>query len=437
MIITYNCNMCVILNTVFSGKIYIVLSKRSSFLKMKKRILSAVLVSGVTLGAATTVGADDLDTKIAAQNSIISNLNAEQKAAQNQVITLQGRLGSLQAEQENLVAENAKLEAQSVKLGEEIQTLSSQIVARNEALKKQARSTQKGNTTSTYINTLLNSKSISDAINRAVAIREVVVANAKMLEQQKQDKAALEEKQAANQEAINTVAENLETIASNKFSLETQEAKLQVAKLDLASQMTSAEGEKASLLSQKAEAERVAAEAERAQEQAKAQAQAQAQVQAESVQATQAVATPTPQAAPAAPAPVAQYTPAPQAAPVAQPVSAPRVYSGVNTYPVGQCTWGAKSLAPWVGNYWGNGGQWAASAAAEGFAVGNTPVVGAVAVWTGGGYGHVAVVTAVESASRIRVMESNYNGNQYIADHRGWFNPTSTYQGSAVYIYPR
>lgn len=410
---------------------------------MKKRILSAVLVSGVTLGAATTVGADDFDTKIAAQNSIISNLNAEQKAAQNQVITLQARLGSLQTEQENLLAENAKLEAQSVKLGEEIQTLSSQIVARNEALKKQARSTQKGNTTSTYINTLLNSKSISDVINRAVAIREVVAANAKMLEQQKQDKAALEEKQAANQEAINTVAANLETIASNKFSLETQEAKLQVAKLDLASQMTSAEGEKASLLSQKAEAERAAAEAERAQEQAKAQAQAQAQVQAESVQAAQAVAAPTQapaaQAAPAAaaPAPVAQYAPAAQAAPVAQPVSSPRVYSGVNTYPVGQCTWGAKSLAPWVGNYWGNGGQWAASAAAEGFAVGSTPVVGAVAVWTGGGYGHVAVVTAVESSSRIRVMESNYNGNQYIADHRGWFNPTSTYQGSAVYIYPR
>ena len=23
------------------------------------------------------------------------------------------------------------------------------------------------------------------------------------------------------------------------------------------------------------------------------------------------------------------------------------------SYPVGQCTWGAKSLASWVGNYWG------------------------------------------------------------------------------------
>lgn len=41
-----------------------------------------------------------------------------------------------------------------------------------------------------------------------------------------------------------------------------------------------------------------------------------------------------------------------------------------NTYPVGQCTWGVKELAPWVGNYWGNGGDWAASAAAQGYTVG-------------------------------------------------------------------
>ena len=44
---------------------------------MKKRILSAVLVSGVTLGtAAVTVNADDYDTQIAAQDAVISNLTS-------------------------------------------------------------------------------------------------------------------------------------------------------------------------------------------------------------------------------------------------------------------------------------------------------------------------------------------------------------------------
>ena len=36
--------------------------------------------------------------------------------------------------------------------------------------------------------------------------------------------------------------------------------------------------------------------------------------------------------------------------------------SSASSYPVGQCTWGAKTLAPWAGDYWGNGAQWAASA---------------------------------------------------------------------------
>ncbi|MCR4258860.1 CHAP domain-containing protein [Streptococcus uberis] len=411
---------------------------------MKKRILSAVLVSGVTLGTATTVNADNFDAKIAAQDSIISNLTAEQAAAQSKVDALQSQIGLLQTKQSDLEAENTQLEAKSAKLSEEIQSLSSKIVARKDALEKQARSAQKGTATSTYINTLLNSKSISDVVNRIVAIREVVSANAKMLNQQKADKVSLEEKQAANQEAINTVASNMETLAANKVSLETQQAELKVAKLDFAAQMETAEEQKASLLAQKEEAQKEAEAAAQAQAQAEAAAQAAAQAQAESVAKAQAQAAEVQQApavatsaatAVATPAPVAQTAATPvAAAPVATPKPS---YSSVNTYPVGQCTWGVKSLAPWVGNNWGNGGQWAASAAAAGFSVGTTPVVGAVAVWTGGGYGHVAYVTAVESSTRIRVMESNFNGNQYIADHRGWFNPTSTYQGAAVYIYPR
>lgn len=421
---------------------------------MKKRILSAVLVSGVTLGTATTVNADNFDAKIAAQDSIISNLTAEQAAAQSKVDALQSQIGSLQTKQSDLEAENTQLEAKSAKLSEEIQSLSSKIVARKDALEKQARSAQKGTATSTYINTLLNSKSISDVVNRIVAIREVVSANAKMLNQQKADKVSLEEKQAANQEAINTVASNMETLAANKVSLETQQAELKVAKLDFAAQMETAEEQKASLLAQKEEAQKEAEAAAQAQAQAEAAAHAQAEsvakAQAQAAEVQQAPAVETPAAtAVATPAPVAQTAPQTSsvAAPVAQtaarpvaaaPVATPKPsYSSVNTYPVGQCTWGVKSLAPWVGNNWGNGGQWAASAAAAGFSVGTTPVVGAVAVWTGGGYGHVAYVTAVESSTRIRVMESNFNGNQYIADHRGWFNPTSTYQGAAVYIYPR
>ena len=95
-------------------------------------------------------------------------------------------------------------------------------------------------------------------------------------------------------------------------------------------------------------------------------------------------------------------------------------------------------MAPWAGDYWGNGGQWAASAAAAGFRTGSTPQVGAIASWDDGGYGHVAVVTAVESSTRIQVSECNYDGSgtQPIGNYRGWFNPTASRGYCKISIYP-
>lgn len=108
-----------------------------------------------------------------------------------------------------------------------------------------------------------------------------------------------------------------------------------------------------------------------------------------------------------------------------------------NTYPVGQCTWGVKSLAPWVGNYWGNANQWGDSARRAGFRTGHTPQVGSVIVfpnvmYEGENYGHVAYVTAVNNDGTIEVLEANWGGNQQIGNYRGAFTPSS----DAYYIYP-
>ncbi|HFH8374727.1 TPA: peptidoglycan hydrolase PcsB [Streptococcus agalactiae] len=432
---------------------------------MKKRILSAVLVSGVTLGtAAVTVNADDFDSKIAATDSVINTLSGQQAAAQKQVTAIKGQVGALESQQSELEAQNAQLEAVSQQLGQEIQTLSNKIVARNESLKKQVRSAQKGNLTN-YINTILNSKSVSDAVNRVVAIREVVSANEKMLAQQEADKAALEAKQIENQNAINTVAANKQAIENNKAALATQRAQLEAAQLELSAQLTTVQNEKASLIQAKAQAEEAARKAAEAQAESVAKAQAAAQVEsataptetvqtqpiteikpsnltatssATTVAKTTATATNEPKVT--QPSVVTKAVEAPKAVVSSTPraVSKPvvRSYDSSNTYPMGQCTWGAKSMASWVGNYWGNANQWGASARAAGYSVGTTPRVGAVAVWPydGGGYGHVAVVTSVANNSSIQVMESNYAGNMSIGNYRGSFNPSAS--GSVYYIYP-
>ena len=139
------------------------------------------------------------------------------------------------------------------------------------------------------------------------------------------------------------------------------------------------------------------------------------------------------------PAATSEAAPATSEAPAEQLAATSEAASTPNTYPVGQCTWGVKSLAPWAGNNWGNAKDWIASAQAAGHSVGTTPVAGAIAVWPndGGGYGHVAYVTSASGANSIQVMESNYAGNMLIGNYRGTFDPTSSAHGGSVfYIYP-
>ena len=399
---------------------------------MKKKIITSLLLSTLILtqGASlVTVHADSTDDKIAAQNSKIDSLTAQQKAAQTQVDEIQSQVSAIQTQQEQLQAENEKLTAESAKLSTEIDELSKNIVARNESLANQARSAQTNGTVTSYINTIVNSNSITEAISRVTAMSEIISANNKMLEQQKADKEAIAEKQVANNQAINTVIANQQTLADDAQTLTTKQAELKVAQLNLAAEKSSAEGEKNSLLEQKAAAQKAAEEAaaaeaayraQQASQQQSIQASANTNLTAQVQAANGGVA--------AEAAPTVSATPAPAATRVSYSSSA-------STYPVGQCTWGVKTLAPWAGDYWGNGGQWAASAAAAGFRVGSQPQVGAIACWNDGGYGHVAVVTAVQSSTSIQVSEANYLGQQSIGNYRGWFNPT-TAQGSVSYIYP-
>lgn len=129
-------------------------------------------------------------------------------------------------------------------------------------------------------------------------------------------------------------------------------------------------------------------------------------------------------------------------APVAPKALTNPINDKTNTYPIGQCTWGVKSLADWVGNYWGNANQWGESARKAGYTTGSTPQVGSVVVfpnvmYEGVNYGHVAYVTHVYDDGSIEVMEANYGGNQSIGNYRGKFNPNDARHGGGVYyIYP-
>ena len=411
---------------------------------MKKKLFATILLSTVALSQGAVVAgvsADSTDDKIAAQDNKINSINQQQQSAQAQVDQIQGQVSEIKKQQENLQAENDRLNEESERLSAEIDELSKNIVARQESLANQARSAQTTGTATSYINAIVSSGSLTEAISRISAMNEIADANNKMLQEQKRDKEEIAQKQKENNDAINTVIANKQQLEDDAQALSTKEAELKVAQLNLAAEKSTAENEKNALLQQKAEAEKAAAAAAAAEAAYRAkQKEQQAAVKASAnttLQAQVQAAAQTPAATPAAAQTQAAPQPAVQTQAAAAPVattSRPTYSTSASSYPVGECTWGAKTLAPWAGDYWGNGGQWAASAAA-GFRTGSQPQVGAIACWNDGGYGHVAVVTAVQSTTSIQVSESNYNGIRSIGNYRGWFNPT-TAQGTVTYIYP-
>lgn len=414
---------------------------------MKKKILATLMLSTVVLSNVSyvaVISANDIDSQIEVKNQEISSLTAQQAAAQQQVDNIQAQVDEIVAEQAKLNEENARLESESASLVAEIERLSADIVSRDGALKEQARSAQVDASASSYINTILDSKSIVDAVSRVNAMREIVTANNRMLEQQKTDKEAIVEKQKANQEAIKTLAANRQKLEDDAQVLEVRQAELKAAQLNLAAEKATAEDEKSALLAEKSAAEEAARQAAARQAAYEAQQVALAQQQAASI-----VSTPVAQPSTETVVTSSQSQVVEQSTTVSTPSNSSSSSSSssssaasnnarynASSYPVGECTWGVKSQLSWVGPYWGNANQWVASARAEGFSVGTTPQVGAVAVWVGGAYGHVAVVTAVESSTNIQVSESNYMGRRYIGNHRGWFNPTTTSEGTVYYIYP-
>ena len=405
---------------------------------MKKSLISTILLSTVILSAVSTtivVAADDTDTKIAAQDAKIASTKSAEAAAQSEVTSIQAQVDTLTAKQAKLKSDTENLLNESKKLDAKAQELTKEISQRDESLKSQARSAQTDGAATSYVDAVVSSKSLSDAVTRISAMRTIVKANDDMLKQQEAAKADLVKTVKSNQAKVDEGYKLKDQMDVQAKTLDTRQAELKVSQLNLSVERATAEGEKSSLLDQKAAAQEAVVQAAAAEKAYNDQATASASQAASQASGGSNTPAPVVPVTPT-PSPTPNVNPTPQPQPQPQPKPKPQPNGGgTNTYPVGQCTWGAKVLAPWAGNNWGNGAQWGSSAAAAGYRTGSQPQVGAIASWNDGGYGHVAVVTAVQSATSIQVSEANYAGNQSIGNYRGWFNPVNA-QGSLTYIYP-
>lgn len=380
---------------------------------MKKKLITALMLSTVVLTAGApfaAVKADSTDSKIAQQDSKIANAKNEAAKAQSQVDSIQSQVSTLKSKQTSMTKKVNELMAQQKEQSQQIQKLSESIKERNTALEAQARSAQTDGSATNYMSAVLDSKSLTDAIQKMTAMATVAGANKSMIEQQQADQKAIQTKLADNQKKYAEATKLQQELDAQANELATQEAALKVAQLDYQATVTTAEGKKQDLLSQKAAAEKAAEKA--------AAAKSVVAQQEKAVAAAPAASNPAPSTGNTAgnsnsstptPTPTPIPTPDPDPEPTPDPGKPVNPgHSGTNPYPAGQCT--AFVWDYFGGNmptYMGNAGDWVAYA-------NSGPAAGTIAVFPpgnqgAGGVGHVAVVLSV-SGSKMTVIEGNFNG---------------------------
>lgn len=433
---------------------------------MKKKIISAILMSTVVLSAAAPLSGVYADTNsdIAKQDATIASAQSAKAQAQAQVDTIQSKVDAIKSKQADLKDKMAKLAAEGKKLNAQVATLRQNITERNASLEAQARSAQVNNSATNYLDAVVNSKSLTDAIQKVTAMATVTSANKNMIEQQQKDMKAVQDKQAENQknDGIMVAAEN--DLANQAKELSEQQAQLKVAQLNYELTITTAQDKKSELQTAKAAAEKAAAE-----QAAKAKAAAEAVQKANaapivqlSQESTSTSSSSTSSSSTSSSNSSSSNSSSSNSSNSNNSNSGstdgtssntdtggnnnsnsgntnaggnssggytiPSTNYGSNpgTYVAPTCTYYVKSVfGSRVGDYWGNGADWAASASSAGFTVDSNPVAGSsVAVFgpnvRGGSYGHVAVVQSVNKAAGTMVIGEAINLGS------GYFNTTST-----------
>lgn len=382
---------------------------------------TVILSSAASLGA---VKADSTDDQIAKQDAAIRAAKSSSAEAQAQVAAIQAQVESLQAKKTATANEVNKLMKEQKEQSAQIASLHKDIKNRSTALEAQARSAQTSGSATNYISALLDSKSLTDAIQKMTAMATVSGANKAMIEKQQEDEKAIQRKLKDNEAKYAKATQLQQELEAQSKELASQEAALKVAQLNYQETIATSESKKQSLIDQKAAA--VAAQeaaakqaAEVATQQAKAESAAQV---AQKAQAEQAVDTKkdAPTASSTETVPVVT-TPVPDSSTSSSSSSSvANSNSGSsnstagggsslsNPYPWGQCTWGVwEYFGGRIPTYAGNAGDWVVYA-------NSGPAVGTIAVFPpgnqgAGGVGHVAVVTAV-NGNKLTISETNFSG---------------------------
>lgn len=404
--------------------------------------IAAMTVASNMVFNTNTASADsvsDAQSAITANKSKSAKILAEIEAANAKAIALDAKV----SEKTNAIkAADTKIAAAKDavnKLTDQIAEQKNEILARKDVMAKQLVSLQKQSgdsvTGNVYADFVLNSKNLSDLISRGVTVNKLNQAN----------KDAMDAVKDAQSKLVNLKTQQeteLKTIQTTKAQLESDKTKLVGLKADAKTQQDALsktlEDNKSLLASLQTQFD----DATAARAAAKTAALKAAAAKAEAAKKTVTSLTNTTATTTTAAKATTTTTTTTNVNTTTNAAASGSYSSSGNTYPWGQCTWYAKQRSGWAGNNWGNGCQWGASAAAQGFTVNHTPAAGAVVSfgagqmvgnWQADGtYGHVAYVESV-SGNTITISQ----GGMGFSSPTGPNTQTISGASAFTYIHPK
>lgn len=234
---------------------------------MKKNLISALMVCSVTLTSIalpSTVIADEYDTKIDQQTEIINGLKTKESEAAAKLATIESDMLTTAAKIDELSDKKDELTKEIKALYNEISDLNVRIQKREVQMRNQARDVQVSGASTSYLDVIVNSESIADAISRVQGISTLVSANNDLLKQQNTDKEDVEKKSDNVETQISVLETSEKELTRQQAALKTLKIEQEVAKNELEAQRSTEENKKSDYVAQKE-----AAQQKLAQEQAK------------------------------------------------------------------------------------------------------------------------------------------------------------------------
>ncbi|MGO3264946.1 MAG: coiled-coil domain-containing protein [Lactococcus lactis] len=242
---------------------------------MKKKLISSLVISTIILSVVSPSyeGVADTSADIANQEVTIANAQSEKDKAQSQVDSIQIKIDNLIKQQKNTKKKIEDIKNEARALNQQIENLSQSIADRTNSLEAQARSAQVNNSSNSSFDTVINSKSLTEAIQRITAIATVSSANKQMIDEQIKEQKALNKTSDTVKQNYNQYENLKKNLDAQANDLSTQQANLRVATLNYQATIEAAQDKKAKLIKQRIAAEEIAKkEAEKARKVAEVQA---------------------------------------------------------------------------------------------------------------------------------------------------------------------